>query len=418
MSSQPGKRSKRGHGEGGLYKRAKDGLWCAAVTLPPGPNGERRRKVVARRDKGEAIKALREVMRELDAAGDLPTSSPTLEQWMATWISTVAAPRLKPRTLATYRTYVSQYIVPSIGRYRLDKLTPDHVRRLHAYVDGKGLSPTTGLQAHRILAKALTDAQRERRTTRNVATLVDAPRKARAVRPALTIDQAMTLRAACLEWPTGARWLTALYTGTRQGETLGITSEMLTLTDAGGSLQVAWQLQRLTWVHGCGAQVDGTWPCGKVRAGYCSARFLPIPPDQEATQVAGGLYLTRPKSSRSWRMVPLAPDIASVLTAYGKPTAPDGLLWGVIDPRDDYEDWKALLDHAGLPHVPIHSLRHTTATLLAYLEVPEQTRMEILGHSSATTTRGYTHIDQTMATAAMGRFGELLAGPASERDAR
>lgn len=408
---------RRDSGAGGLSKRSSDGMWVASVTLPPGPNGERRRKVIARRDKAAAAEALREMVKALAAAGDLPTSSPTLDQWATRWLDTIAAPRLKPRTLATYRTYVRQYISPTLGRYRLDKLTPDHVRRLHTRItgpkpDGLELSTTTALQAHRILAKILTDAMREGRVQRNVATLLDAPRKARATRPALTVDQALTLRAACLTWPTGTRWLTALYTGTRQGETLGITTEMLDLNT--GMLTVAWQLQRVTWEHGCGEQTDGAWPCGKIRAGACPRRDAPIPADQESRPVAGGLHLLRPKSSRSWRRIPLAPDIVTILRAHGAPTDPEGLLWGVVDPRHDHDDWKALLAHAGLPEVPIHSLRHTTATLLAYLDVPEQTRMEILGHSSATTTRGYTHIDQTMAAAAMSKFGHLLAGSTPE----
>lgn len=408
------KKTRRSSGAGGLYQRASDGMWVASITLPPGPSGERRRKVVARRDRGAAAQALRDLTRALAQAGDLPTSSPTLEQWLTRWLNQIAAPRLKPRTLATYRGYVTQYIVPTIGRYRLDKLTPDHVRQLHERITapepaGLGLSSTTALQAHRILAKALTDAVREQRVTRNVATLIDAPRRARAVRPALTIDQALTLRAACLTWPTGARWLTALYTGTRQGETLGITSEMLDL-DA-GVLTVAWQLQRLKWEHGCGEPNEKVWPCGR-RPASCPRRTVTIPADQEAERVKGGLWLTRPKSVPSWRRVPLAPDLLGVLRMHGQPSDPGGLLWGAIDPSRDHADWKALLTHAGLPDVPLHSARHTTATLLAFLGVPEQTRMEILGHSSATTTRGYTHIDQTMATAAMGKLDALLTTPA------
>lgn len=406
---------RRDSGTGGLSKRASDGMWVASVTLPPGPDGRRRRKVVARRDRGEAAKALREMVAALAAVGDLPTSSPTLEWWATRWLDTIAAPRLKPRTLTTYRGYVRQYIVPTIGRYRLDKLTPDHVRRLHTHIttpapDGLGLSATTALQAHRILAKMLTDAMREGRVQRNVATLLDAPRRTRATRPALTVDQALTLRAACLAWPTGLRWLTALYTGTRQGETLGITTEALDLDpdSRSGTLTVAWQLQRITWIHGCGDQGPDGWPCKKVRAGACPRREPPIPPDQDSRPVAGGLHLLRPKSSRSWRRIPLVPEMVTLLDAHGLPSDPEGLVWGVVDPRRDHEDWKALLVHAGLPEVPIHSLRHTTATLLAHLGVPEQTRMEILGHSSATTTRGYTHIDQTMATAAMARLGGLL----------
>ena len=122
----------------------------------------------------------------------------------------------------------------------------------------------------------------------------------------------------------------------------------------------------------------------------------------------GALWLLRPKSVRSWRRVPMAPMLHEILRRYVEAADPSGLLWGAVDPRDDYEAWKAVLVRAGLPHVPLHSLRHTASTLLYALGVPEQTRMEILGHSSATVTAGYTHIDLTMQQDAMRLYGQRL----------
>src|SRR5699024_5984614 len=104
----------------------------------------------------------------------------------------------------------------------------------------------------------------------------------------------------------------------------------------------------------------------------------------------------------------MAPMLHEIMKRYVATARPAGLLWGVVDPRDDYQAWKRALDRAGLPHVPLHSLRHTASTLLYALGVPEQTRMEILGHSSATTTAGYTHIDLTMQQDAMRLYGERL----------
>lgn len=58
--------------------------------------------------------------------------------------------------------------------------------------------------------------------------------------------------------------------------------------------------------------------------------------------------------------------------------------------------------------MPLHSARHTTATLLRALGVPEDVRMQILGHSSATTTAGYTHLDLTEAADGLDRLAGLL----------
>src|SRR5690606_8549644 len=250
----------------------------------------------------------REAKKDLERAGDLATSSPTLEQWMNQWLDRIAAPRLKPNTLVAYRGSVTRYIVPSIGKVRLDKLTPQHVRKMHDYAR-QGRSSTTALQAHRVLAKALTDAEREGRVTRNVATLVDAPAKAHAVREALNADEARTLLLSVAEDPQqAAMWSVALLAGLRQGERLGLTRDAIDLDE--GIITVSWQLQRLKWEHGCG----GT--CGKKRAGSCPQRKVDIPAGQEAHRIHGGLWHLRPKSRAGWRQVPIAPLLHEVLTRY------------------------------------------------------------------------------------------------------
>ncbi len=129
----------------------------------------------------------------------------------------------------------------------------------------------------------------------------------------------------------------------------------------------------------------------------------------------GGIWLTRPKSRAGWREVPMAPLLAEVLSRYLSNHEPgvEGLIFtrpdgAPIDPRDDAAAWDAALKKAGLPDVVLHSARHTTATLLMELGVPEQVRVQIMGHSSATTTAGYTHIADPLMRDALGRLGALL----------
>ena len=399
--------ARREHGTGSLFQRA-DGMWIARLDLPT-EGSRRRRKQVARKDKGEAVRALREMRAELDRTGDLPTASPTVAKWLDTWFDRIAAPTLKPRTAATYRSYIDQHIVPAVGRIRLDKLTVAHVYRLHEAMGAKGLSSTTALQGHRILAKALGDAEREGRVGRNVAAIATAPRRRLAVRPALTADQALTLLRSVADDPYEApRWSLALLAGLRQGEALGLTVDALDLP--GHLLSVEWQVQRLAWAHGCGKR-----PCGKSRGGSCPQRYMPVPEDQEAVAVSGGLWMTRPKSRAGWREVPVVGVLHDVLARHLATTGPGmaGLVLHredgrPIDPRDDTHAWDAALKRAGLPDVPLHSARHTCSSLLAELGVPEHIRMQILGHSSATVTRGYTHLTGREAAEAMGRLSALL----------
>lgn len=405
--------------ETGRPTRAKHkcrGAWVASVSLPPGPDNVRRRKAVVRAKYADAVKELQKLNRELDKAGDLATSSPTLSAWLDVWLDRYL-PRLKMNTRPSYRSRIRNYIRPAIGHIRLDRLGPAHVARLRDYItQDKGLSSSTALGAHRVLSVILRDAHRERLISENPCALIDAPKK--RVRKITYLDtaQARDLLASCDPGDgTVPRDLalaaTALLTGVRPGERLGITDDMIDL--AAGTITIAWQLQRLEYEHGCGEQGSGRWPCGRKRGGNCPSRALDIPEDQEVRHVEGGLYLTRPKTRAGWREFTMPPPLLEALRIYRRDNEPGlcGLLFTrehgrPIDPSDDSRWWDALLRTAGLPDVDRKSARHTCNTILKELGYPVDVRQKIIGHASAAVNEQvYTHASDaevTKATAALG----------------
>lgn len=402
--------ARRQRGSGGLYRtkdlQGRPDLWRAAVDLGFTPAGTRRRKVVSSKSRNEVIRKLAQLRRTIEDTGSAPAANITVGRWLTDWLDGVAAARVRPRTLATYRGYVDRYLVPHLGRRRLDQLQPQHVRAMHKAMTDAGLSSTTALQAHRILVKALSDAHREGLLVRNVAQLVDAPRRATASRGALTPEQAVTLLRSVDQTAMGARWAAALFLGARQGEALGLAWDRVDL-DA-GTVDLAWQLQRLPYRHGC----DGT--CGRSRAGSCPRRELAVPVSFEHRVVDGGLVLTRPKSRAGLRVIPLPGPMLRALRWHRERSTGDGLVWTrpdgrPIDPKDDSAAWRQALATAGLPPVPLHAARHTTATLLGRLGVGERVVSSILGHNSLAVTQGYIHSDLTMQRDAMDRLGGLLA---------
>lgn len=400
----PPPRKRRGAGDGGLYRRTSDGLWIASLDLG-WAGGKRRRKVVSSRDYATAARKLRDLRRQVEDHGDIPTKGMTVAAWLEHWLTHIAAPRVRPRTLATYRGYVRTHIVPAVGKRRLDQLAPQHVRAMHKAMTDAGLSTTSALQAHHILARALRDAMREGLAPRNVAEYVDPPRKAASTRGALSLPDALTLLRHVADDPLGSRWAAALLTGARQGELLGL--EVSRVTDV---LDLSWQLQRLRFRHGCG----GSCRTG-LRGGACPVRELDVPPGFEHRPLVGGLVLTRPKSRAGTRIVPLVEPLATILRRHIDSTGRNeyGLVWvrpdgQPIDPSGDSAAWHAALAGAGLPRSPLHSARHTTATLLQRAGVPQQVITAILGHSQMVTTQAYQHDDQTLALDAMRRLGRLL----------
>jgi integrase len=59
----------------------------------------------------------------------------------------------------------------------------------------------------------------------------------------------------------------------------------------------------------------------------------------------------------------------------------------------------------------VHTLRHTTASLLKDLKVPARDTQAILGHAHISTTQQiYTHVDDVARRAALTRLNKLLGG--------
>jgi len=413
---------RRQRGEGSVFQRS-DGRWVAVLDLGY-RDGKRRRKAIYGPTQKAVLKKLNDAKRDVHAHGDIPTAGMTVEAWLTKWLAEVCPTkrRIKPRSLKDYRDKVRLYLIPAVGRTRLDKLTPAHVRQVHKFVTDQGLSTTTARGAHRVLSNALNDAMREGVATRNVAALVSAPPKAPSGRRSLSIPEAVALMRHVAGDRYGSRWLAALLLGARQGELLGLEWSRVDLET--GTADLSWQLQRVPYKHACGKQAaDKKWPCGRRTADRCPQRELDTLAGLEFRQLDGNLCLQRPKTVGSIRLTPLPDPLVTALRTRWeqyleeRPTyATDhGLVWPrwdgrPTDGRTDWAAWKTNLEAVGIPEMTQHEARHTTATLLLALGVPQEIIMSILGHSDAVTTRGYQHVDLSLQRAALAQ----LAGKITE----
>lgn len=378
--------AKRGNGEGSIYK-GKDGRWRATVDL--GYRGRKRsRKYLSGRTRAEVAAKLRRVLDDQEGGLQISTDghAPTLEAWLAHWLDTIAAPRLRPSTLTTYRGYVRNRIVPALGHRRIDALGPEHLERFYAALIDDGLAPASVVQIHRILSRALKVAMQRGKIRRNVAALVQPPSVQREeIRP-LSAEQARAVIAAASGQRNAARWTVALALGLRQGEALGLAWDAIDL-DA-GTLTVRQALQRQP--GGGLALVPPKSRAGR-RVVYMPAQLIDALRAQRASQLADRLA-----AGSMWT------DSGLVFTgATGKP----------LDPRADHRRWQQLLRQAGVPRARLHDARHTAATLLLAQGVPARVVMEILGHSQITLTLGtYTHVVPELARDAADRIGQALWG--------
>jgi len=391
----------RGKGEGSIYKRASDGMWCTSIELPPGLDGKRRRKVVCRKNKPDVVAELRKIQAELAKRGDLQTNSITLAKWAAHWLDKIAPKDIKPRTLAGYRTVIDGYVVPVLGKKTLGKISAQDVRRLHEVMaatpkdpklrggrelpaDTVMLSSTYCLLAHNALSVMLGAAMNEGKIPANPCDLVSRPRKRVTDQKALTLQQSMDLLLYLSTHKDLALWACYLLTGARRGEIIGLERDRVT-----DVLDLSWQLQRIT-------------------------NIKDVPDDFEYRQVKSTLYLTRPKSSSGWRIIPLVEPLKSILDLHLQQPADDNLVFHEDgrpwDPDRVTKAWKQLMRDAGLPEdVVLHGARHTTVDLLYAAKVPEDLIQEIVGHSTRAMTRLYkTRTDTARARAGMEALSALL----------
>jgi integrase len=267
-------------------------------------------------------------------------------------------------------------------------------------------------KADQVLRLALKAAIREGVMTVSVMDRVDKPAHVKKEAESFDVKTAMHIIATAIEhqgqmW--AARWATGFLTGARESEILGLEWDRVHFDR--GLMDISWQLQRQPKVHGCGPQDDGKWPCGFVRPGYCPEAVWRFPRG-DYRECTGTLCWTRPKTAAGRRIIPIVPALAEILESIREPN-PHGLVFHhpdgrPIDQEQDQKAWKALLIAANIPHLPQHSIRHSTATLLLEAGVDVHVVQSVIGHSDIAMTRGYQHVDVELAKRAWATLPQLL----------
>jgi integrase len=141
--------------------------------------------------------------------------------WPNHWVDNIAAPFVRPNTLAGYRVAVRVHLIPGLGGHRLDRLQPEHLEKLYVRMMRNGSAAGTAHQAHRTIRTALGEAVRRGYLTRNPAALAKAPRLTEEEIEPYSIEDVRRILAAAAHSRNSARWAVALALGLRQGEALG-----------------------------------------------------------------------------------------------------------------------------------------------------------------------------------------------------
>jgi integrase len=337
----------------------------------------------------------------------------TVASWLTHWIENIAVPpAIKDSSHASYRVDVYVHLIPGLGAYRLERLTPEHLEKLYAKMQRQGSAAGTAHHVHRTVRAALNAAVRRGYLTQNPAAVAKSPTVEPGEIEPYEVDEVKRLLKVASELPrNSARWALALALGLRQGEALGLTWADVDLDRR--RLKVRRGRQRPQYEHGCGDT------CGR-KAGYC--------PDRQ--QVNPDVITTKSRAGR--RTIGLPSQLVALLRTHraeqDREKAEAGNLWeggdwvfatptgGPLIPNTDYHQWKDLLQQAGLRDARLHDARHTAATVLLLLGVPERTVMAIMGWSSTGMAARYQHVTDGIRETVADQVDGLLWGSSETGD--
>jgi integrase len=329
----------------------------------------------------------------------------TVEDYLRSWLSAHAM-EVKPKTYEDYRSLIERYVVPRIGKMRLQSVRPATLSTFYATLrreggrSGKGLSPRTVNYVHSVLRKAFNDAV-------NNDQLLAVNPAIRAKRP-----QVDAVNAVHLVWDADqlSRFLDAVahdrlypffrlaaYTGARRGELLFLRWSSVMLDDDDPHI----------WIRGAtvivrGHRVDGDTKTGRVRRVSIdpgTVEDLRVHAERQAKEreLVGASW---PDDGRVFKMemgTPLRTDL------------PGEVMRGTV----------RALNKAGpaLPPIRLHDLRHVHATLLLQAGVPVHVVAARLGHRDPSMTlRVYAHVLSDQAASAAAIFARVMRQADGPRD--
>jgi len=387
----------RGH----IRKRSR-GSWTLWVDLGRDPEtGKRKQQTFTiHGSKKDAQRELRAILTRVEGGAYVKPTKMTVKEYLEQWLESYVATNVTPKTRERYESIVRVHLIPAFGSLPLTALHPQHIQEYYsrALKSGRrhgntGLSARTVRYHHMVLYEALKHAVKHGILIRNVAEAVDPPKPERKEMTILDSDGVRVVLQAAKDTPYYPCIFTAVYTGLRRSELLGlrwcdIDLDLATLS----VVQTLHQLKNNTCVFG------------------------------------------KPKTRGSRRMIALSPSLALLLREHkdkqefarillGKPLLPTDLVFSHPDgsplrPNTVSRAFEKLARSLVFEGIRFHDLRHAHATLMLRQGVHPKIVSERLGHSSiAITLDIYSHVLPGLQESAAQRFEEGLKTSSPDTEA-
>lgn len=374
---------KRGNGEGSIYQ-LKNGLWRADLTLGFDPDtGRQRRKTRTAKTRKDAARILDEM--KVMYTGLTPDSgSETLTDYLEAWLRTKAT-MVRPRTIESYESTLRRHVVPTLGKLPLVEVETYAIQRVLDHVAERSGNRTSNY-VRTVLNSAMQQALKWRRITRNPVFGTTKKRENPRERTIWTPDEVRQFLSAAEEHRLFALFYTALTTGLRKGELLGLKWEDI----QDGAVHVV----------------------------------------RTVSTRSGRVVESEPKSRSSRRVVTIDPKTVEILSrhreAQGRELAVLDIkvvptrvftneLGETLDGSNVSKVWHRLQKEAGVPRARLHDARHMHMSMLIGHGVDVRTIADRAGHADPVLTlRQYSHALEARRRQAAIPLGVLLGCDDSE----
>jgi len=367
----------------GYIRNTGKNSWQIQLYTGVSPDGKPKRHFeTVRGRKGDAQRRLTELLASLDKGVYTPPGRLTLAQHLTNWLEGYVKTNCSQRTYDGYQSIIESHLIPALGHFQLKHLHPQAIQAYYGKA-GETLSARTVHHQHRVLSQSLKYAVRQGYLGRNPCELLDAPSPHKKVMRTLTPFEVEVLLDNAKDNYYYPVIYTAVSTGLRQAELLGLRWRDIDLDLL--SISVSQVLYK--------------------RRGICQFK--------------------EPKTSHSRRRVAMTPKLALYLREYraereslywqlGQPLSLDSLVFAngggkPIDPGVLSHAFGKIAKQAGLKDARFHDLRHTFASLMLLRGAKPKVISEALGHASVAFTMDvYSHIIEGMQEDAMALLNEVL----------
>lgn len=402
--------------KGRVFKRGK--TWSYVFDIEPDPLTGKRRQLM----KGgfgsekEAWRECRSAMANHETGRLVKPSNRTVEQALNDWLTRIQH-SVKPSMWQNWRNYADHYVIPYIGKRKVQDIDGEVLDALYAKLraegrvkakpkkagseDGPkkrratkrkpvkplppGLAPKTIVNAHRMLHRAWVDFERWKWVHRNVVKDAHAPSVPRTGRKVWTVAQLRTFLEVARRDRFYALWVLEATSGFRRCELAG-------------------------------AQLDGL----DLETGTLTIEVTRVVVD-------GKVVLSDGKTENAQRTIALDPFTLAVLRThveqlgeerkeFGPDYQDEGWLFCWENGKAPHPDtitrrFKRLAESAGLPAIDLHDVRHSYATAGRDARIDWKALSVRIGHADvAFTMKRYVQSDLEADRRVATTLAELIVG--------